>query len=120
MHLEPWPARDRRYLVDAEGTEPRWASSSELVYLSQYRSAGVIAASVYRTRIGPRAVAPVGSRDLIARDPRFADTPGWSTALTPSGELIYLQSPAENLGFYVRVIPGWVDQMKRAVDAANP
>jgi eukaryotic-like serine/threonine-protein kinase len=120
VHLEPWPARDRRYLVDAEGTEPRWASNSELVYLSQYRSAGVIAASVYRTRIGLDGNSPVGSRELIARDARFADTPGWSTAVTPSGELIYLQSPAENLGFYVRVIPGWVDQMKRAVDAANP
>ena len=119
VHLEPWPARDRRYLVDAEGTEPRWASSSELLYLSQYRSAGVIAASVYRMRIGPDASSPVGSRELISRDPRFADTPGWSTATTTNGELIYLQSPSENLGFYVRVIPGWVDQMKRAVDAAN-
>ena len=119
VHLEPWPARDRRYLVDAEGTEPRWASSSELLYLSQYRSAGVIAASVYRTRIGANASSPVGSRELISRDPRFADTPGWSTATTTNGELIYLQSPSENLGFYVRVIPGWVDQMKRAVDAAN-
>jgi hypothetical protein len=56
---------------------------------------------------------------LIVRDPRFADTPGWSLALTTSGELIYLQSPTENSGFYVRVIPGWVDRMKRAVDAAN-
>ncbi len=119
VHLQPWPARDRRYLVDADGTEPRWASSTELVYLSQYRAAGVIAASVYRTRIDPTARSPVGSRELIVRDPRFADTPGWSTATTPSGELIYLQSPSENLGFYLRVIPGWVGQMKRAVDAAN-
>ena len=119
VHLQPWPSLDRHYLVDAEGTEPRWASSSELVYLSQYRAAGVIAASVYRARIGPNASTPVGSRELIVRDPRFADTPGWSTATTPGGEVIYLQSPSENLGFYLRVIPGWVDQMKRAVDAAN-
>jgi hypothetical protein len=34
-------------------------------------------------------------------------------------ELLYLQSPSENLGFYLRVIPGWVGQMKRAIDAAN-
>jgi hypothetical protein len=119
VHLQPWPARDRRYLVDADGTEPRWASSTELVYLSQYRAAGVIAASVYRARIDPKARSPVGSRELIVRDPRFADTPGWSTATTPNGELIYLQSPSENLGFYLRVIPGWVGRMKRAVDAAN-
>jgi Tol biopolymer transport system component len=119
VHLEPWPARDRRYLIDADGTEPRWASSSELVYLSQYRAAGVIAASVYRARIGPNASSPVVSRELLVRDPRFADTPGWSTATTPDGEVIYLQSPSENLGFYLRVVPGWVGQMKRAVDAAN-
>jgi serine/threonine-protein kinase len=119
VHLQPWPALDRRYLVDADGTEPRWASSTELVYLSQYRAAGVIAASLYRTRIGANASAPVGSRELMVRDPRFADTPGWSLALTTGGELIYLQSPTENSGFYVRAIPGWVDRMKRAVDAAN-
>jgi len=119
VHLQPWPALDRRYLVDAEGTEPRWASNSELVYLSQYRSEGVIAASIYRTRIDSNSSPPVGSKELIARDPRFADTPGWSLATSPGGELIYLQSPSENLGFYLRVIPNWVKQMKRAVDAAN-
>ncbi len=119
VHLQPWPALDRRYLVDAEGTEPRWASNSELMYLSQYRAAGVSAASVYRTRIDPAASSPVGAKELIARDPRFADTPGWSLATSPLGELVYLQSPSENLGFYLRVIPTWVSQMKRAVDAAN-
>jgi len=119
VHLQPWPALDRHYLVDADGTEPRWASDTELVYLSQYRAAGVIAASVYRARIAPNAISPVGPRELIIRDPRFADTPGWSTATTPTGDVIYLQSPSENLGFYVRVIPDWVNQMKHAVDAAN-
>jgi hypothetical protein len=120
VHLQPWPALDRQYLVSAEGTEPRWASNTELVYLSQYRAAGVIAASLYRTRIDPdNARSPVGSQELIARDPRFADTPGWSLAATGNGELIYLQSPSENVGFYLRVIPRWVDHLKRAVDAAS-
>jgi len=79
----------------------------------------VIAASIYRTRIDPNSSSPVGRKDLIARDPRFADTPGWSLATTTDGGVIYLQSPSENLGFYLRVIPDWVSQMKRAVDAAN-
>jgi hypothetical protein len=35
------------------------------------------------------------------------------------GDVIYLQSPAENLEYYVRVVPGWVKTMKRAVDAVN-
>jgi dipeptidyl aminopeptidase/acylaminoacyl peptidase len=119
VHLQPWPARDRRWLVDANGTEPRWLSNTELMFLSQYRADGVIAASVYRARIDASSRSPVGAKELIVRDPRFADTPGWSTAATPTGELVYLQSPSENLGYYLRVIPGWVDQMKRAVDAAN-
>ena len=38
----------------------------------------------------------------------------------PDGDLIYLQSPAETLGYYLRVIPGWVKAMERAVDEANP
>ena len=45
--------------------------------------------------------------------------PRWSLATMPNGELVYLQSPSENLGFYVRVVPDWVSRMKRAVDAAN-
>ena len=119
VHLQPWPALDRLYLVDPEGTEPRWASDSELVYLAQYRSEGVIAASVYRSRIGRNARTPFGPRELVVRDPRFADTAGWSVALVPGGGLIYLQSPSDNLGFYLRVIPDWVRQMKRAVDAGS-
>ena len=37
----------------------------------------------------------------------------------PGGDAVSLQAAAENLGYYVRVIPDWVATMKRAVDAAN-
>ncbi len=117
--LRSWPALDRRYLVDPEGTEPRWGANNELHYLSQYRTAGVMAASFQRVVIDPGAASPVGRRELVARDSRFNDTPGWSHAVTSRSELMYLQSPAENLGYYVRVLPGWVADMKRAVDEAN-
>ena len=112
-------ARDRRYLVDAEGTEPRWRSRTELVYLVHVSGAARTGSSFYRIQIDPSSGSPVGKRELIIRDPRFADTPGWSHATTADGDLIYLQSPDENLGYYLRIVPGWVDQMKRAVDAAN-
>lgn len=92
VQLQPWPAMDRRYLVSA---------------------------SFHRARIGPNANAPVATPELIIRDPRFNDTPGWSHALASGGDLIYLQSPSENLGHYIRVVPDWVKQMKRAVDEAN-
>ena len=78
-----------------------------------------MAATIHRVRIDATSGSPVGKREIITRDPRFNDTPGWSFALTSSGELIYLQSSSEKLGFYIRVIPGWVGQMKRAVDEAN-
>jgi len=117
--LQPWPARDRRYLVDADGSEPRWSLTNEIGYLSHYKTAGVTAASMYRVRIDPGAASPVGRREQVARDSRFNDTPGWSHAFTSAGELIYVQAPAENLGYYLRVVPGFVQEMKRAVDEAN-
>jgi hypothetical protein len=119
VQLQPWPAMDRRYLVSADGTEPRWGAANELVYLSQYRAAGLMAASIHRARIGPNASAPVATSEVIIRDPRFNDTPGWSHAPTSGGDLIYLQSPSENIERYIRVVPDWVKQMKRAVDEAN-
>ena len=66
-----------------------------------------------------RQVAPVGAREVLFTDPRFVDTPGWSHAVMPGGDAVYLQATAETLGFYVRVIPNWVKAMKRAVDEAN-
>jgi len=40
-------------------------------------------------------------------------------AFTPNGNLIYLQSPAETLGYDLRVIPRWLNQMKRSVAEAD-
>jgi hypothetical protein len=50
---------------------------------------------------------------------QVARTPGWSHAAMPGGDAVYLPATAENLGYYVRVIPNWVGTMKRAVDEAN-
>jgi tRNA A-37 threonylcarbamoyl transferase component Bud32 len=119
VHLQPWPALDRHYLVDAEGTEPRWKSATELVYLVHTTWSSSTGSSIYRRRIDPSSGSPVGQRDLVIQDLRFIDTPGWSHAVAGNGDQIYLQAPAEQLGYYLRVVPGWVKQMKRAVDAAN-
>jgi eukaryotic-like serine/threonine-protein kinase len=114
--LQPWPALDRRYQVDALGGEPRWRSATELVYVVLGTGGR---SSMMRVTINSSASSPVGKPELLFADPRWADTPGWSHAIMPGGDLIYLQSPAENLGYYVRVVPGWVKAMKRSVDAAN-
>ena len=72
-----------------------------------------------RVRIDASSSMPVGTPELLFRDERFADTPGWSHSVTKSGDIVYVQAPDEILGYYVRVVPGWVKAMKRAVDAAN-
>ena len=69
--------------------------------------------------ISPTAASPVGKPDVLFADPRFAETPGWSLGLMPNGDIVYVQSPSENIGYYVRAVPNWVRDMKRAVDAAN-
>ena len=56
---------------------------------------------------------------VLHEDPRFRDTPGWSFSIMPGGDVVYLQSPGGGEAPYVRVVPGWVKQMKAAVDQAN-
>ena len=58
--------------------------------------------------------------ELLMSEPRWSDTPGPSYLIMPGGDIVYLRAPEENNGHYVRVIPDWVAQMKRAVDAAGP
>ena len=115
IFLQPWPSLDRRYQVDAIGREPRWRSATELVYMTKPGGK----ASLMRVTIGAAPGSPVGKPELLVADPRYADTPGWSHAIMPNGDVIYLQGPTENLGYYVRVVPDWVKTMKRAVDEAN-
>jgi hypothetical protein len=113
--LQPWPAMDRRYQLDAEGSEARWRSSRELMY-SANREGTV---SIKRVMIDPSSGTPAGAPELLFTDPRFAETPGWSHAVMPNGDILYLQKPGETLGYYVRVVPDWVKKMKGAVDEAN-
>ena len=100
-------------LSHAPWRKPRWRSATELAFLVPGTT------GVFQVTIGGPGTSPVGKREAIVEDPRFADTPGWSLAFMPNGDLLYLQSPAENLGHYLRVVPNWVNAMKRAVDEAN-
>jgi serine/threonine-protein kinase len=112
--LQPYPALDRRYLVDVQGSEAQWRSPSEIVYRGEAERQSFV-----RVTIDPGSSSPVGKPEVLFTDPRFADTPGWSFAIAPGGDIIYLQTTSENLGHYVRVVPNWVKKMKRAVDEAN-
>jgi len=120
VYLMPWPEMDRRYLVTEEGGEPQWASSDELVFWSFITEASVTStgATFYRRRLVPEADPPLTEPELIISDPDFADTPGYSYAITPGGEIVYMHALEGNQGHYFRVVPGWVERMKRAVDEA--
>ncbi len=119
VSVQPWPAMDRKYADDLLGREPLWRGANELVYFSLFGGKGSPSQTFKRVRMDGPADSPVGTREVLFTDPRFVDTPGWSHAVMPGGDAVYLQATAENLGHYVRVIPNWVSAMKRAVDEAN-
>ncbi len=96
--------------------EPRWLSDNTLIFFSADE---VLDMPISRLSLEPGSDPPVGTTRVVVEDPRRADTPGWSVAITPDDALVYLQMPERLEGSYVRVVPGWVREMKRAVDDAN-
>ncbi len=67
----------------------------------------------------PAANPPVQNRGWWADAPQFRDTNGPSFAAAPGGGVIYLRGTVGRPASYLRVVPGWVDRMKQAVDEAN-
>jgi serine/threonine-protein kinase len=114
--IEPLPRDGRRYPAAAGNlADPQWLSTFEF---------GVPITDRGRTRlervtVDPGADPPVRNRGRWADVPGFRDTNGPSFATAPGGGLIYLQGAAERPAAYLRVVPDWVDRMKRAVDEAN-
>jgi serine/threonine-protein kinase len=114
--IEPLPRDGRRYPAAAGNlADPQWLSAFEF---------GVPITDGGRTRVervtvDPRADPPVRNRGRWADAPGFRDTNGPSFAMAPGGGLIYLQGAADRPATYLRVVPHWVDRMKKAVDEAN-
>ncbi len=114
--IEPLPRDGRRFLAAAGNTEDiQWLSAFEL---------GVPITDGSRTRIervtvDARANPPVRNRGWWADAPQFRDANGPSFSTAPGGGLIYLQGAIERPASYLRVVPHWVDRMKKAVDEAN-
>jgi serine/threonine protein kinase len=121
IQLQPWPDLDRRYLIDPSGQDPQWASSTELVYWAFLSDTATVSsgAGLYSVTIDPARDPPFEGPESIVSDAHFADTPGQSFEIMPDGDVVYKRSPTESLGYYVRVIPGFVEDMKRRVDDAN-
>jgi hypothetical protein len=114
--LEPLPRDGRRYQVAAGAMdEVHWLSSSELV-ISTDDARGV---GIERVAVTSSANPPVGSRRRWLQPQEFRRTAGQAFTLSPDGRVVYVRGAAEVPVRYLRVIPQWVDRMKRAVDVAN-
>jgi serine/threonine-protein kinase len=110
--VSPYPSLDRQYQVSNAHGEGQWLSPTELIMWQ-------CCTTFFKATINPTAANPVVSLEEWYHDSRFSDTPGQSFTLTPDRRLIYVQAPERKPASYLRVIPNWVEQMKRAVDEAN-
>jgi hypothetical protein len=114
--IEPLPRDGRRYPAAAGNlADPQWLSAFEFgVPITEGGQT-----RLERVTVDPKADPPVRNRGRWADAPGFRDTNGPSFAMAPGGGLIYLQGAADRPASYLRVVPQWVDRMKKAVDEAN-
>jgi serine/threonine-protein kinase len=117
--LEPWPSRDRVYEITGAGYQGLWLSANEIVSGGLEIGAGRREGRWYKTRIDPDSDPPFRQPVFWFQDPLFTDVPGPPFTTTHDGGILYMQRLGPNVAHFIRVIPGWVEQMKRAVDEAN-
>ncbi len=114
--VEPLPRDGRRYQVASGNLEdPQWLSPLE--FGVPMMDGG--RARIERVTIDPSANPPVRNRGVWAEAPDYRNTNGPSFATAPGGGVIYLRGAADRPAAFLRVVPGWVDRMKKAVDEAN-
>ena len=115
LWLEPFPRDGRRYQLSANrGAEPLWRSPSEIILENMGSPNGID-----RLTINTSAEPPEVVRRPWLELPGFLETAGQSVTLAPDGRVVYVRGAEDTPVPYLRVIPGWVDRMRRAVDEAN-
>jgi eukaryotic-like serine/threonine-protein kinase len=107
-----FPTPGRRWQIASQGVEPLMLAATTVLYRQ--------GAAWYTVTVDPTTGEPSGAPVVWATDPRFSDTSGWSNVASHDGGIIYVQAPEHTSPGHFRVIPGWVAQMKRAVDGAKP
>jgi hypothetical protein len=105
------PTPGRRWQVAADGAEPQWLASGQLLYR--------VGATWFLAKIDPATGEPLGAPHPWGKDPRFSDTSGWSNRLSHDGGILYVQGPPITTGTHLRIVPGWVAQARAAVKEAN-
>jgi serine/threonine-protein kinase len=110
LWLEPLPRTGQRYAAGI-GIYPQWLSASEFVSLTP--------TGFERVRIDATGQAPRIVRTPWFDDPRLVRIQAGAFALTPDRRVVYKQGEEVRPARYLRVIPNWVAEMRRAVADAN-
>lgn len=109
LSVERWPERDRRYELAAGGWEPQWLDSITVGFWKR--------STWYIGKLRPDGEGFDVS--MWFSDPRFSDTLGQSWEPTGDGHAIYLRGPADITAAYLRVVPGWLEDARRAARLAR-
>ncbi len=115
LWLEPLPSAGKRFRVGGgPAKDAQWISPSAFVTASREGTTGYD-----RVTIDASSDPPGITRRRWIEAPERIDIPAAAFALTPDGRVIFKQGARLDAAPYLRVIPNWVAQMKRAVDEAN-
>jgi serine/threonine-protein kinase len=114
LFLSPLDDLDTRYEIAVDHHDAQWISSTDLVF-SQYGDVHVFKIASLRAGTDP----PMSGMREWYVTPLLTESPGRTFTVTPDAGVIYVQGPPRRTGTYLRVVPNWVEQMKRAVDEAN-
>jgi serine/threonine-protein kinase len=115
LWVEPFPRTGKRWEVAAGNREePHWLSPTELMYTAYDPTMGFD-----RVRLNPGAANPIVERRHWIDAPGMVATAGPSSMPTADGRVVYVQGAPDVPVRYLRVVPNWVERMKRAVDEAG-
>jgi hypothetical protein len=112
LWIEPVPQTGQRYAAGT-GNYPQWLTASEFV-------ASTDESQFYRISIDASLPPPRITRRHWFDAPRFVSIAAGGFGLTPDGRVVYKQGAEIEPARYLRVVPNWVERMKRAVAGANP
>jgi len=112
LWIEPVPQTGQRYAAGI-GNYPQWLTASEFV-------ASTNESQFDRIRVDASVQPPRITRRHWFDAPRFVSIAAGGFGLTPDGRVVYKQGAEIEPARYLRVVPNWVERMKRAVAEANP
>jgi serine/threonine-protein kinase len=112
LWIEPVPETGQRYAAGT-GNYPQWLTASEFV-------ASTNASQFDRIRVDASVQPPRITRRHWFDAPRFVNIAAGGFGLTPDGRVVYKEGAEIEPARYLRVVPNWVERMKRAVAEANP